>query len=98
MFNGPVRYYNFPLGSDCALPRMGNTEGSDKDVDELSEWYDKVSGGLMIKAFCLEKHSVESKSLEELIQSRTQRKYSSKNWCVKERRGLYSLSTFPTLE
>jgi len=73
-------YYNFPLGSDCALPAGWEIlEGSDKDVDELSEWYDKVSGGLMIKAFCLEKHSVESKSLEEAYsKAGLKRKYSLK--------------------
>lgn len=71
-------YYNFPLSPDDALPAGWKIlESSDEDIEELSKWYDTISGGLMIRAFCIGKNNAAAGSLEKTYtKAGLQRKYS----------------------
>lgn len=63
---------------DDALPDGWKVQSaSAHDIEELAEWYDEMSGGLMIKAFCLDPGSSRGESAEEMYaRVGLKRKYS----------------------
>jgi len=47
------------------------------DIEELTQWYDEISGGLMIKAFCFGPGDSQGESVEEMYaRAGLKRKYS----------------------
>ena len=60
-------YLNCDRHGDHGLPEGWRLEDTtSRDVDDLTGWYDRLSGGLMIRSFCLAKGGVVGESVEEM--------------------------------
>jgi hypothetical protein len=59
-------YISSPINAQKEIPDGWEiSRCADKDIENLSQWYDRTSGGLMIKAFCLTRDTQGGELLED---------------------------------